>query len=130
VAIQLEQRVELGDGEQLEFDAGRPVSLVGITREAGMPMDECYLGYLWVDPQFRRQGTARTRPARTISRATSRPPRSPARQFGPGERGRPVLFHFLYLTPVPATRLINAGVHRKVSYQTPEVFVIPDSVSS
>jgi hypothetical protein len=172
VAIQLEQRVELGDGEQLGFDAGRPVSLVGITREADMPMDECYLGYLWVDPQFRRQGTAsglikdvlgrlkksgvrtvflwvldgndsamrnslsrvsgtaRTRPARTISRATSRPPRSPARQFGPGERGRPVLFHFLYLTPVPATRLINAGVHRKVSYQTPEVFVIPDSVSS
>lgn len=40
------------------FDAGRPVSLVGITREADMPMDECYLGYLWVDPQFRRQGTA------------------------------------------------------------------------
>jgi len=40
------------------FADGQPVSLVGITREPDMPMDQCYLGYMWVDPRFRRQGIA------------------------------------------------------------------------
>jgi hypothetical protein len=31
---------------------------------------------------------------------------------------------------MPATRHISAGVHRKARHQTPEVFVIPDSVCS
>ncbi len=40
------------------IEAGQPVSLVGITREPDSPADECYLGYLWVAPQFRGRGTA------------------------------------------------------------------------
>src|ERR1700751_4470313 len=52
-------RAEFIRGEwNVGFDAGQPVSLIGTTREPDMPMDQCYLGYLWVAPRFRRQGTA------------------------------------------------------------------------
>lgn len=37
---------------------GRPVSLVGITREPDTPMDQCYLEYVWVAPTLRHQGVA------------------------------------------------------------------------
>jgi ribosomal protein S18 acetylase RimI-like enzyme len=40
------------------FNDGRPVSLIGITREPGAPADQCYLEYLWVAPEFRRSGAA------------------------------------------------------------------------
>jgi ribosomal protein S18 acetylase RimI-like enzyme len=52
-------RAEFSRGQwNVGFDAGQPVSLVGITREPDMSLDQCYLGYLWVAPRFRRQGTA------------------------------------------------------------------------
>jgi ribosomal protein S18 acetylase RimI-like enzyme len=38
--------------------AGRPVSLLGVTREPGMPVHERYLEYLWVLPEHRRSGIA------------------------------------------------------------------------
>jgi ribosomal protein S18 acetylase RimI-like enzyme len=34
------------------------VGLVGVTRESGMPSQECYLEYLWVARGFRRSGVA------------------------------------------------------------------------
>ncbi len=37
--------------------ASRPVSLLGVTHEPGMPI-ECYLEYLWVPPERRRSGIA------------------------------------------------------------------------
>jgi len=39
---------------------GRPVSLLGVTRESSTPEQECYLEYLWVSPECRRSGVART----------------------------------------------------------------------
>jgi ribosomal protein S18 acetylase RimI-like enzyme len=36
----------------------RDVGLVGVTREPGMPPQECYLEYLWVARGFRRSGVA------------------------------------------------------------------------
>jgi ribosomal protein S18 acetylase RimI-like enzyme len=39
--------------------AGRPVSLLGATREAGVSVNERYLEYLWVSPEYRRFGIAR-----------------------------------------------------------------------
>jgi ribosomal protein S18 acetylase RimI-like enzyme len=38
--------------------AGRSVSLLGVTREPGMPVHECYLEYMWVSPEHRRSGMA------------------------------------------------------------------------
>ena len=38
--------------------ADRSVSLLGVTREPGMPVHECYLEYLWVSPEHRRSGIA------------------------------------------------------------------------
>ena len=38
--------------------AGRPISLLGITRGPGVPIHECYLEYLWVSPEYRRSGIA------------------------------------------------------------------------
>jgi ribosomal protein S18 acetylase RimI-like enzyme len=35
---------------------GQPVSLIGATREPDMPVDQCYLEYLWVSPKIRRCG--------------------------------------------------------------------------
>jgi ribosomal protein S18 acetylase RimI-like enzyme len=37
---------------------GRPVSLVGITREPETKAHECYLEYVWVAPEVRRRGVA------------------------------------------------------------------------
>jgi ribosomal protein S18 acetylase RimI-like enzyme len=37
---------------------GTPASLLGTTREPGMPSHECYLEYLWVSPEHRRLGVA------------------------------------------------------------------------
>jgi ribosomal protein S18 acetylase RimI-like enzyme len=37
---------------------GGPVSLLGVTREPGMPVHERYLEYLWVSPEHRRSGMA------------------------------------------------------------------------
>jgi len=37
---------------------GRPVGLLGATREPDMPAHECYLEYLWVSPECRRTGVA------------------------------------------------------------------------
>jgi len=34
------------------------IGLLGVTREPGMPSQECYLEYLWVAPGFRRSGVA------------------------------------------------------------------------
>jgi ribosomal protein S18 acetylase RimI-like enzyme len=52
-------RQEFGRGEwNLVCAGGRDVALVGVTREAGMPSQECYLEYLWVAPGFRRIGVA------------------------------------------------------------------------
>jgi len=36
--------------------ASRAVSLLGVTREPGTPVYECYLEYLWVTPEYRRSG--------------------------------------------------------------------------
>jgi ribosomal protein S18 acetylase RimI-like enzyme len=37
---------------------GRPVSLIGTTREPHTPPDQCYIEYLWVAPECRRSGIA------------------------------------------------------------------------
>ena len=37
-----------------------PAGIVGCTREADMPTDECYLEYLWVAPEWRNKGVAHT----------------------------------------------------------------------
>jgi ribosomal protein S18 acetylase RimI-like enzyme len=39
---------------------GRPVSLLGVTREADTAARECYLEYLWVSPEYRGSGVARS----------------------------------------------------------------------
>ena len=38
--------------------ADKPVSIAGITRESGTPAHQCFLQYVWVAPEFRRQGIA------------------------------------------------------------------------
>lgn len=38
----------------------KEVSLLGVTREPGMSLHECYIEYLWVDPQMRRLGVGLT----------------------------------------------------------------------
>ncbi len=46
----------------VEFPEGKPgaepVSLVGVTREPERTRRECFLEYLWVAPEFRRNGVA------------------------------------------------------------------------
>jgi ribosomal protein S18 acetylase RimI-like enzyme len=37
---------------------GRPVSLIGTTREPHTPPGQCYIEYLWVAPECRRTGLA------------------------------------------------------------------------
>jgi ribosomal protein S18 acetylase RimI-like enzyme len=37
---------------------GSRAGLVGATREPGAPVDECYLEYIWVSPEYRRGGVA------------------------------------------------------------------------
>jgi len=37
---------------------GRLASLLGITREPKTPLDQCYLEYVWVSPEYRRTGVA------------------------------------------------------------------------
>jgi ribosomal protein S18 acetylase RimI-like enzyme len=39
---------------------GNPVSLLGITHEPGAPAQERFLEYLWVSPERRRSGVARS----------------------------------------------------------------------
>ncbi len=38
--------------------AHKPVSIAGITRESGTPAHQRFLQYVWVAPEFRRQGVA------------------------------------------------------------------------
>lgn len=38
--------------------AGKPVCLVGVTREPGAPLDERHLECVWVAPEYRRSGVA------------------------------------------------------------------------
>jgi ribosomal protein S18 acetylase RimI-like enzyme len=38
--------------------ADKPVSIAGITRESGTPAHQRFLQYVWVAPEFRRQGVA------------------------------------------------------------------------
>jgi ribosomal protein S18 acetylase RimI-like enzyme len=52
-------RQEFSRGEWNVMLAGRErIGLLGVTREPGMPRQECYLEYLWVAPGFRRSGVA------------------------------------------------------------------------
>lgn len=37
---------------------GDTIGLIGVTREPGMPHNECYLEYIWVAPKWRRSGFA------------------------------------------------------------------------
>jgi ribosomal protein S18 acetylase RimI-like enzyme len=39
-------------------EGAQDVGMVGVTREPGMPSQECYLEYLWVARRFRRSGVA------------------------------------------------------------------------
>jgi ribosomal protein S18 acetylase RimI-like enzyme len=50
---------------------GRPVSLLGATREPDMPADERYVEYLWVSPVSRRSGIARSMLTSVIDRLQS-----------------------------------------------------------
>jgi ribosomal protein S18 acetylase RimI-like enzyme len=47
---------------------GRPISLLGATREPGTPADKCYLEYLWVTPECRRSGIASSMLAAVVDR--------------------------------------------------------------
>ena len=38
--------------------ADKQVGIAGITRELDTPADQCFLEYVWVAPEFRRQGVA------------------------------------------------------------------------
>ena len=52
-------RQEFFRGEWNIMLAGdQEIGLLGVTREPGMPSQECYLEYLWVAPGFRRSGVA------------------------------------------------------------------------
>lgn len=63
-----EREMEFGEDQwRAEFIRGdwyvgrmddRAVSLLGITRTADTPADQCYLEYLWVAPEHRRSGIA------------------------------------------------------------------------
>lgn len=45
-------------GWHVGFEASQPVGLLGVTREPQMPVHECYLEYMWVDPGCRGRGVA------------------------------------------------------------------------
>jgi ribosomal protein S18 acetylase RimI-like enzyme len=50
-------RAEFVRGEwSIGFNLKKPISLLGCTREESTPLDECYLEYLWVSPEFRNTG--------------------------------------------------------------------------
>lgn len=52
-------RAEFTRGDwHVGFQAGRAISLLGVTRETGAPHDECYLEFLWVSPEYRRSNVA------------------------------------------------------------------------
>jgi len=52
-------REEFVRGEWNVIRAGeRRAGLLGVTRLPDMPLQECYLEYMWVDPGFRRHGVA------------------------------------------------------------------------
>jgi ribosomal protein S18 acetylase RimI-like enzyme len=40
------------------LDEGRPLCLLGVTRDPSIPADACYLEYVWVAPQHRGRGVA------------------------------------------------------------------------
>ena len=62
-------RAEFTRGEwNIGFEEARPVSLLGVTREFNAPAGECYLEYLWVAPECRRSGIARTMLTDVLSR--------------------------------------------------------------
>jgi ribosomal protein S18 acetylase RimI-like enzyme len=37
---------------------GEPACMMGVTKEADAPVDECYIEYMWVLPRLRRYGVA------------------------------------------------------------------------
>ena len=50
-------RQEFSRGEwNIMLTGYKEIGLLGVTREQGMPSQECYLEYLWVSPDFRRSG--------------------------------------------------------------------------
>ena len=52
-------RAEFARGDwTIGFLDGRPVSLIGTTRETHTPPGQCYIEYLWVAPECRRTGLA------------------------------------------------------------------------
>jgi len=51
------QEFERGEWNIILTD-GRRAGLLGVTRLPHMPLQECYLEYMWVDPEFRRCGVA------------------------------------------------------------------------
>lgn len=52
-------RAEFARGDwNIGWCAGRPVSLLGVTREPATPGSERYLEYLWVSPEYRRSNVA------------------------------------------------------------------------
>jgi ribosomal protein S18 acetylase RimI-like enzyme len=52
-------RAEFNRGSwHIGFEASRPVGLLGVTREPEMPAHECYLEYIWVDPECRGRSVA------------------------------------------------------------------------
>jgi ribosomal protein S18 acetylase RimI-like enzyme len=52
-------RQEFSRGEwNIMLTGGEEIGLLGVTREPGMPRQECYLEYLWIAPDFRRSGAA------------------------------------------------------------------------
>jgi ribosomal protein S18 acetylase RimI-like enzyme len=54
-------RQEFSRGEWNIMQAGgKAIGLLGVTRELAMSLQECYLEYLWVAPDFRRSGLAST----------------------------------------------------------------------
>lgn len=42
------------------YAGGRPICIVGVTKETDTPADECFIEYMWVAPQYRRSGVARS----------------------------------------------------------------------
>jgi ribosomal protein S18 acetylase RimI-like enzyme len=52
-------RQEFARGEwNIMRTGGQEIGLLGVTRELAMSLQECYLEYLWVAPDFRRSGVA------------------------------------------------------------------------
>jgi len=58
---ELQWRAEFGRGDwTISIEDDERAAIVGCTRETGAPDHERYLEYLWVAPQWRNKGVART----------------------------------------------------------------------